>query len=128
QREAQVLLVVGDAGDAVLAPAIGPRSRLVVCKEIPRVSVLAVILAHRAPLPLAQIGTPFLPGDFLLARVVQPFLLIHNHSVHAPPSLCSHRTTMQSSNDPHITEPRTPRPNLDCVESNLGAKRFDIGP
>ena len=38
----------------------------------------------RTPLPLAQVGSPFLPGNMRLARVVQPLLLgdIHNHRVH----------------------------------------------
>jgi hypothetical protein len=42
---------------------------------IPGVAVFAVVLADRAPLPLAQVGSPFLPWDSRLARLVQPFLL-----------------------------------------------------
>jgi len=54
---------------------------------VPGVAVIAVVLADRSPLPLAEVGSPFLPGDLLLARVVQPFLLsnINNHSVHVWP-------------------------------------------
>jgi hypothetical protein len=74
QREAQVLFVVGNAGDAVFAPAVGPRSRLIVGEEVPGVAVLAVILAHGTPLALAQVGSPFLPRDLRLARLVQAFL------------------------------------------------------
>src|SRR5688572_21267334 len=40
----------------------------------PGVAVLAVILADRAPLPLAEIGTPLLPRDSRLAGVIQPLL------------------------------------------------------
>ena len=75
QGEAELLLVVGDAGDAVLAPAIGPRAGLIVGEEIPGVAILAVVLAHRAPLPLAEVRAPFLPGDSRLAGVIQPLLL-----------------------------------------------------
>src|SRR5882724_7548234 len=51
---------------------------------VPCVAILAVVFAHRTPLSLAQVGSPFLPGDLRLARFVQPFLLsdIHNHSCH----------------------------------------------
>src|SRR6266704_1536974 len=51
---------------------------------VPGVAVFAVVLTDRTPLSLAQVGSPFLPGDLRLARVVQPFLLndIHNHSCH----------------------------------------------
>jgi hypothetical protein len=47
EREAQPLLVVGDAGNPVLAPAIGARARVVVRKVIPWLAVRAVVLAHR---------------------------------------------------------------------------------
>src|SRR5512134_3827252 len=41
---------------------------------IPGVAVFAVVLADRAPLPLAQVRPPFLPRDSRLARIVQAFL------------------------------------------------------
>ena len=63
QREAQALFVIGNAGDAVFAPAIGARAGLIVGEEIPGVSVLAVVLADRSPLALAEVRTPFLPVD-----------------------------------------------------------------
>ena len=62
QREAQALLVVGDAAQPVFAPTIGARSRLVVTEVVPGVAVGAVVLAHRAPLPLAQVRAPALPA------------------------------------------------------------------
>ena len=67
QREAEALFVIGNAGDAVLAPAVGARAGLIVGEEVPGVAVLAVVLAHGAPLPFAQVGPPLLPGDLLLA-------------------------------------------------------------
>jgi hypothetical protein len=68
QREAEIFLVVGDARQAVLTPAIGPGARLVVREVVPDIPRLAVVLAHRPPLALAEIGAPFLPGNVLLAR------------------------------------------------------------
>ena len=63
QREAEPLLVVGDAGQAVLAPAIGARAGLVVGEVVPGVAALAVVLAHGAPLAFAEVGPPLFPGD-----------------------------------------------------------------
>src|SRR5262249_32319033 len=60
-READMLLDVAEAGDAVLAPAIGAAARMVMGKVAPGVSVGAVVLAHRAPLPLAEVWAPFAP-------------------------------------------------------------------
>ena len=40
QREAQTLFVVGNAGDAVLAPAVGARARVIVGEEIPGIALL----------------------------------------------------------------------------------------
>jgi hypothetical protein len=59
---------------------------------IPGIAAFAIVLADRAPLPLAQVGSPFLPGDLRLARVVQAFLLgdIHNVSGHFSAPLFSY--------------------------------------
>ena len=75
QREAEPLLVVGDAGQPVLAPAVGARAGLVVAEVVPGVARLAVVLAHRAPLPLAEVRSPLPPGHSLLARRRQPIQL-----------------------------------------------------
>src|SRR5262245_6180273 len=60
---------------------------MVVGEVVPGIAVFAVVLTHRAPLPLAQVGPPFLPRDSRLARVVQAFLLsdIDNLSGHVSP-------------------------------------------
>ena len=81
QREGktEALLVIREAADAILAPAVGPRPGLVVAKIRPRVAVLAVVLADRAPLPLAQVRAPLLPGSARLSGLVQPLLLRHVH-------------------------------------------------
>ena len=62
EAEAEALLVVGDAGDAVFAPAVGARAGVIVGEEVPGVARLAVVLAHRAPLAFAQVRPPLLPG------------------------------------------------------------------
>ena len=85
QREAQQLPVVAQSAEPVLAPPVGARTRLVVGEVVPGVAVLAVVLADRAPLPLAEIRSPFLPRDLRLARLVQTRLFrhIHDRRVHA---------------------------------------------
>ena len=65
-----MLLVVGNAGDAVFAPAIRAGAGVIVGEEVPGVAVLAVVLAHGAPLPFTEIRPPLLPGG-LLARLFQ---------------------------------------------------------
>jgi hypothetical protein len=52
EREANMLMTIGNSGNAVFAPAIGARAGVVVREIVPRVTVGAVILADRAPLPL----------------------------------------------------------------------------
>ena len=71
QREAEPLLVVGDAGQPVFAPAIGARAGLIVGEVIPGVAALAVVLAHRSPLSLAQVRPPFFPGNLLFPSLVE---------------------------------------------------------
>ena len=75
EGEAETLLVVGDPAQPVLAPPVGPGAGLVVREVVPGVAVLAVVLADRPPLPLAQVGSPLLPGGPRLAGVVQPLPL-----------------------------------------------------
>ena len=58
EREAQTLTLVADPRDPVLPPAIGARARLVVREVVPGVAAAAVVLAHGAPLALAEVGTP----------------------------------------------------------------------
>ncbi len=68
QAQAPVLGLVGESGQAILAPAVGPAAGMVVGKVGPGVAVGTVVLAHRAPLPLAEVGAPFAPfaGVFAL--------------------------------------------------------------
>src|SRR4029453_3291523 len=73
-RKAQPLLVVGDAPEAILPPSVRARARLVVREVAPGIAVLAVVLADGAPLPLTEVGAPFLPRRAGFPRLVQAFL------------------------------------------------------
>ena len=93
-RETQQLEIVGDSREPVFAPTVGPRAGMIVAEVIPGVARLAVILAHRPPLPLAQVRPPFFPGNapvpgfcesnplgvgtFTLFRILHGFLLPSN--------------------------------------------------
>src|SRR5262249_26285368 len=71
QCKAKELLIVGDSSQTIFAPSIGARARLVVTKIVPRIAVGAIIFAHRAPLPLAQIRAPFSPRRPEFARFLK---------------------------------------------------------
>ena len=58
EREADPLVAVADAGEAVLVPAIGARSRVIVREVVPRGAVGAVVLADGAPGALAEVRAP----------------------------------------------------------------------
>ena len=84
QREAEALLVIGNAGDAVLAPAVGARAGMIVGEEIPGVAAFAVVLAHGSPLALAEVGPPLLPGDLLLPGLFKSDMF----GCHTAPPFC----------------------------------------
>ena len=60
-REAELLLVIGNSGQTIFSPAVGAGTRLVMTEVVPRIPVLAVVFAYCSPLPFAEIGSPFLP-------------------------------------------------------------------
>src|SRR5579862_3235156 len=64
-------MVIAKAGDTVFTPAIGPAARVIVREILPGIAIGAIILAHRAPLAIADIGTPAPPRD-ALPRFRQP--------------------------------------------------------
>ena len=84
QREADALVPVADAGDAVFAPAVGARARVVVREILPRRAVRAVILAHGSPLALAEVRSPALPMDLALLRFQQSFFFARHGRVILP--------------------------------------------
>ena len=61
EREIQETESIADSTDSVLTPAVGTLVRLIERKRRPRVSVLGVVFAHRAPLPSRQIRAPLTP-------------------------------------------------------------------
>src|SRR6478609_4560565 len=66
QRHAQLLPDVAHAGHAVLAPAVGPGTGVVVREVVPRLTAGAVVLPHRPPRTLGPVGAPLVPGSRLL--------------------------------------------------------------
>ena len=93
--KAQPLLIIAEAGDAILAPMIGARARLIVGKVAPGVAVLAVVLPDGSPLALAEVRPPQLPRDpgvpaLLEARLFHrggafdDWLLGHRHLLPSP--------------------------------------------
>ena len=71
EGEADVLVPIADAAEAVLVPAVDARSGVFVREELPGGAVGAVVLADRPPRPLAQIRTPAFPVGATLGRLVQ---------------------------------------------------------
>src|SRR5690242_20561923 len=61
EGETQPLVVIADAGNAVLGPAIGAGAGVIVWKKLPRVSIGAVVFARIAPGSLRQIRSPASP-------------------------------------------------------------------
>src|SRR5262249_4452601 len=79
EREAEGLVPVGDAGDAVLVPAVGAGARVVVREVLPRGTAVAVVLAHGSPGALAEIGAPALPVLLAAARLAESTFLGIRH-------------------------------------------------
>src|SRR5262249_20363382 len=61
QGQAKQQLIVAKTPNPVLAPAIGAAPRVVVREIIPCIAVFAVVFAHRAPLPFAEVWPPTPP-------------------------------------------------------------------
>src|SRR5262249_12661295 len=70
-----MLLIVGESRQTVLTPVIGTGTGLVMAEVVPGISIFAVVLPHRAPLPLTKVGAPLPPVDFTLARLCEALLL-----------------------------------------------------
>ena len=62
QPEAQLVPDVGEPRHPVLVPAVRARAGVVVRERAPRVAVVAVVLAHRAPRALGEVRAPLVPG------------------------------------------------------------------
>src|SRR5512139_3644159 len=95
QSQAQVLVLVAQAGDAVLAPAVGAAARLVVGEVIPGVAPRAVVLAHSPPLAFAEVRPPAPPLRAVVALREDAFLFrrgfaARNRHIRSPPSSNDH--------------------------------------
>jgi hypothetical protein len=71
KRKTQPLVIVTEAGKAILALVISARTGLVVGEIVPRIAVLAVVLADRSPLAFAEVRPPLFPGNLFLTRLVE---------------------------------------------------------
>ena len=61
EREAEMLPVVAEAGEAVLAPAIRAAAGVIVGEIFPGIAAGGVVFAHRAPLAFGKVRTPAPP-------------------------------------------------------------------
>src|SRR6476660_8664765 len=50
EGEAKSLVLIGESGDAILAPSIGAAAGMVVGQILPRVAILTVVFPYRPPL------------------------------------------------------------------------------
>jgi len=89
QGHAQVLPDVADAGHAVLTPAIGARTGVIVREVLPRRAVRAVVLPDRAPRPFGQVRAPVIPG----CRLGQPVLGVPE-GIHSLTFCAAHRALL----------------------------------
>ena len=106
QREAQTLLIVADAEQSVLAPAIGPAAGMIVAEVPPRPCRSGVVLADRAPLAVAEVRAPQLPPAF--RRFVQTRFFFHGAWM--PPRVkrfASTHSNLVKPRDRASIEPRT---------------------
>src|SRR5262249_37660946 len=83
EGEAQPLMVVGYAAQAILSPAVRPRPGVIVRKVAPGRPIGAVVLPDRAPLPLREVGAPSAPVGLPLLVFDEP-LLLFDHRPSAP--------------------------------------------
>src|SRR4051812_48285962 len=68
-RKTPAHMEVAEPADPVLAPAVGSATRMIMRQIVPGIAVCAVVFAHGAPLPLAEIRSPMAPLA-CVARVI----------------------------------------------------------
>jgi hypothetical protein len=62
--ETEASFAVGEPEQAVFAPAICARARVIVREVRPAIAMLRIVLADGAPLPLGEVWPPALPVAF----------------------------------------------------------------
>src|SRR5262249_11356241 len=82
EGEAQPALAIGDAEEAVLAPAVGAAARVVVREVVPAGAVRGVVLADGAPLALRQVRAPARPVALAALVLVETAALGARLSAH----------------------------------------------
>src|SRR5215472_9379588 len=87
ETETHHLVAVADSADAVFAPAIRARARMVVREVFPRGAVAAVIFSNRAPLALGKVRAPALPILLFLASLFEAAIFCSWDSWHRAMSL-----------------------------------------
>ena len=80
--KAKQLLVVTEASNAVLAPSVGPAACVVMWQIVPRGTVGAVVLPHRAPLPLAHVRPEATPLRGALTDFAHACVFGRRHRAH----------------------------------------------
>src|SRR6266851_168679 len=85
-------MLVAKPADAVLAPAIGPAARVIVREIRPRIAVSAVVLAHRPPLAIADIGPPAPPRHAASGFVEPAAFFCLRDARRAFPAASNHRS------------------------------------
>src|SRR5262249_3515581 len=109
EAEAEALVVVRDAQQPVLAPAIGPRARVLVGKVLPGRAVDRVVLADGSPLSRGQVGAPAAPVGRPRARLGEaPLFSRHTSTARASPRRPDGGAVAPGSWP--CTHPRTRRP------------------
>src|SRR4051794_11430555 len=84
QGETHQPLVVADAREPVLTPAVGARAGLVMGEVVPCIAVVAVVLTNGPPLTLAEVGAPLPPAAVTCLRQAQSLSCRRHRS---PPTL-----------------------------------------
>src|SRR5258708_12154243 len=62
-RQTKALLIVTDASDPVLAPAIRSTARMIVTEVFPRGAAARIVFSYCSPLPFTEIGPPASPSQ-----------------------------------------------------------------
>jgi hypothetical protein len=75
-------VIIGNAGESVLAPPVGTRTSLIMTEIIPSVAVFAVIFADGTPLSFALDTVPIFSKQYLrVLPVTVGFLASYNTSL-----------------------------------------------
>src|SRR5882724_1715791 len=88
-RQTQALLIVAQARDPILAPAICATTRMIVAEVLPRVAAARIVFTHRSPLTFAEIRPPAAPGPVRAPSVFQPTRFLVHASSFTAPSACA---------------------------------------